>query len=81
VIHPQCRTDESALSLTYVLDLCLRSRWPLPTSQSSTVPRINVERYGRTPKAAGGAAAKEFFASNFRYSQVEMTVDEDSIST
>jgi hypothetical protein len=27
------------------------------------------------------AAAKEFFASNFCYQQVEMTVEEDRIST
>jgi|GEM_PF-2890633 len=49
--------------------------------QSPTVPRINVERHGRTPEVAGAAGAKEFFASNFRYVQVEMTVDEDNIST
>jgi hypothetical protein len=44
------------------------------------VPRINVERHGRTPESASRAAAKEFLASNFRYAQVETTVDEDSIS-
>jgi hypothetical protein len=44
------------------------------------VPRINVERHGRTPESASKAAAKEFFASNFRYQQVETTVDEDRIS-
>jgi hypothetical protein len=52
--------------------------WPGPR-QSSTVPRINVERHGRTPESASQAAAKEFFASNFRYQQVETTVDEDLI--
>jgi len=30
---------------------------------------------------AGKAAAKEFLAANPRYWQVEMTVDEDSISS
>ena len=35
VIHPQCRTEESALSYAHVLDLCLRSRWPLPTRTAS----------------------------------------------
>jgi hypothetical protein len=39
-----------------------------------------VERLGRTPEAASRSAAKEFFASNFRYSEVETTVDEDCIS-
>ncbi len=48
--------------------------------QSSRVPRINVERQGRTPEAASQAAAMEFFASNARYAQVEMTVDQDRIS-
>ena len=48
--------------------------------QSSGVPRINVERHGRTPEGASKAAAKEFLASNLRYLQVETTVDEDRIS-
>jgi len=48
--------------------------------QSSKVPRINVERHGRAPETASRTAAKEFFASNFRYAQVETTVDEDMIS-
>jgi hypothetical protein len=48
--------------------------------ETSSAPRINVERLGRTPEAASRAAAKEFFASNLRYSQVETTVDEDRIS-
>jgi hypothetical protein len=48
--------------------------------QSSRVPRINVERQGRSPESASKTAAKEFFASNFRYRQVETTVDEDRIS-
>jgi len=47
--------------------------------QSSAVPRINVERHGRTPESASRAAAKEFLASNSRYVQVETTVDEDRI--
>ena len=66
------------MSWTFVCDRDGRCQPGL--RQSSTVPRINVERYGRTPKAAGAAGAKEFFAANFRYAQVEMTVDEDSIS-
>ena len=48
--------------------------------QSSGVPRINVERQGRTPESASRTAAKEFLASNSRYMQVETTVDEDRIS-
>ncbi len=55
-------------------------RCQLGLRKSPMVPRINVERQGRTPEAAGAAGAKEFFASNFRYAQVEMTVDEDSVS-
>jgi hypothetical protein len=47
----------------------------------ASVPRINVRRHGRNPEDAGRAAAKEFLAANPRYSQVEMTVDEDSISS
>ena len=46
----------------------------------SGVPRINVERHGRTPEGASKAAAKEFLAANSRYLQVETTVDEDRIS-
>jgi hypothetical protein len=48
--------------------------------RNSRAPRVNVERQGRAPEAAGRAAAKEFLAANPRYSQVEMTVDEDCIS-
>jgi hypothetical protein len=48
--------------------------------QTTGVPRINVDRHGRTPELASGTAAKEFFASNGRYQQVETTVDEDRIS-
>jgi hypothetical protein len=38
-------------------------------------------RHGRSPEAAGRAAAREFLAANPRYLQVEMTVDEDHISS
>jgi hypothetical protein len=55
-------------------------RCRLGLRQSCRVPRINVERQGRAPETASKTAAKEFFASNFRYMQVEMTVDEDTIS-
>jgi hypothetical protein len=55
-------------------------RCRLGPRQSSEVPRINVERHGRTPELAARVAAKEFFASNVRYLQVETTVDEDRIS-
>jgi hypothetical protein len=47
---------------------------------NARAPRINVERRGRAPETAGRTAAKEFLASNLRYSQVETTVDEDCIS-
>ena len=47
---------------------------------SSGVPRINVQRHGRTPESAGRAAAREFLAANSRYVQVETTVDEDAVS-
>jgi hypothetical protein len=61
--------------------VCDRDGRCRPGSRESTsAPRINVERLGRTPEAASRAAAREFFASNLRYSQVETTVDEDSIS-
>jgi hypothetical protein len=42
--------------------------------------RAGTPGLGRAPEAAGRAAAKEFLAANPRYSQVEMTVDEDCIS-
>jgi hypothetical protein len=48
--------------------------------QTTGVPRINVDRHGRTPELAARTAAREFFASNARYLQVETTVDEDRIS-
>jgi hypothetical protein len=48
--------------------------------QTTGVPRINVDRHGRTPEIASRTAAREFFASNARYLQVETTVDEDRIS-
>lgn len=48
--------------------------------QGRSVPRINVERHGRTPESASRVAAKEFLASNVRYGQVETTVDEDRVS-
>jgi len=38
-------------------------------------------RHGRNPEDAGKAAAREFLAANPRYLQVEMTVDEDDISS
>jgi hypothetical protein len=55
-------------------------RCRLGPRQNSGVPRINVERHGRAPELAGRVAAKEFFASNVRYLQVETTVDEDRVS-
>ncbi|HME68696.1 MAG TPA: hypothetical protein VKM54_02375 [Myxococcota bacterium] len=67
------------MSWTFICDR--DGRCELGLRHSPTVPRINVERHGRTAEAAGAAGAKEFFASNFRYAQVEMTVDEDNIST
>jgi len=48
--------------------------------QTTGVPRINVERHGRTPETASRTAAREFFASNVCYLQVETTVDEDHVS-
>jgi len=47
---------------------------------SRGVPRINVDREGRSPEIASRTAAREFFAANVRYLQVETTVDEDTIS-
>jgi len=67
------------MSWTFICDRDGRSH--LGLRQSLAVPRISVERQGRTPEGASRAAAKEFFASNSRYAQVEMTVEEDSIST
>ena len=55
-------------------------RCRLGPRQSSGVPRINVERHGRAPETASRTAAKEFFASNLLYMQVETTIDEDAIS-
>jgi len=55
-------------------------RCRLGMRESPRVPRINVERNGRNPEDASKAAAREFFASNPRYAQVEMTVDQDEIS-
>jgi hypothetical protein len=52
----------------------------LGVRQNTRIPRINVDRQGRTPELASGTAAREFFASNARYLQVETTVDEDRIS-
>ena len=70
--------EVSAMSWIFVCDRDGRCRPGL--RQSSGVPRINVERHGRTPESAGRAAAKEFLASNSRYLQVETTIDEDRIS-
>ena len=56
-------------------------RCRLGPRQNPGVPRINVDRNGRTPEIASRAAAKEFLASNVRYRQVETTVDEDRISS
>jgi hypothetical protein len=67
------------MSWTFVCDRDGHCR--LGLRQSPRVPRINVERQGRSPENASRAAAKEFFASNLRYSQVEMTVDEDKINS
>lgn len=70
--------EVSAMSWIFVCDRegkCRPGR-----RQSSGVPRINVDRHGRTPEIASKAAAKEFLASNLRYVQVETTVDEDRIS-
>jgi len=55
-------------------------RCRLGPRQTTGVPRINVDRDGRTPEIASRTAAREFFASNLRYLQVETTVDEDRIS-
>ena len=55
-------------------------RCRLGPRQTAGVPRINVDRHGRTPELASRTAAMEFFASNARYLQVETTVDEDAIS-
>jgi plasmid stability protein len=49
-------------------------------SGASSIPRINAARHGRGPEEAARDGAKEFLAANHRYRQVEMTVDEDSIS-
>ncbi len=38
-------------------------------------------RHGRSPEDAGKAAAREFLAANPSYLQVQMTVDEDNISS
>ena len=70
--------EGSAMSWIFVCDRNGTCRPGLRLSVG--VPRINVERHGRTPENASKAAAKEFFASNFRYRQVETTVDEDRIS-
>jgi hypothetical protein len=70
--------EASAMSWSFVCDRDGKCRPGV--RQSSGVPRINVERHGRTPESASRAAAKEFFASNLRYLQVETTVDEDRIS-
>lgn len=56
-------------------------RCRLGPRQSNAVPRINVDRDGRTPELASRTAATEFFASNVRYLQVETTVDEDRIGS
>jgi hypothetical protein len=67
------------MSWTFVCDRNGRCK---PGSRIRTsVPRINVGRHGRNPEDAGKAAAREFLAANPRYLQVEMTVDEDYISS
>ena len=66
------------MSWTFVCDRS--GRCDAGSRNGTSVPRINVGRHGRSPEAAGRAAAKEFLAANPRYGQVEMTVDEDSIS-
>jgi hypothetical protein len=61
--------------------VCDRSgRCVVGSRKRNSIPRINVRRHGRNPEEAGKAAAKEFLAANPRYGQVEMTVEEDSIS-
>ena len=44
-----------------------------------TVPQITVRRSGKTPEEACMDAAKAFFASpdNLRYSQVEVTIEQN----
>ena len=44
-----------------------------------TVPQRTVKRSGQTPREACKAASEVFFASpdNLRYTQVEVTVDDD----
>jgi len=66
------------MSWTFVWNRDGRCR--LGPRQSTGIPRINVDRAGRTPEIASRTAAREFFASNVRYLQVETTVDEDTIS-
>jgi hypothetical protein len=73
-----CECVSLGLMWIFVCDRDGRCR-PGPRENSSA-PRINVERLGRAPEVASRAAAKEFFASNLRYQQVETTVDEDLIS-
>jgi hypothetical protein len=66
------------MSWTFVCDRS--GRCVVGSRKRNSIPRINVRRHGRNPEEAGKAAAKEFLAANPRYGQVEMTVDEDSIS-
>jgi hypothetical protein len=67
------------MSWTFVCDRS--GRCVVGSRKRISIPRINVGRHGRNPEEAGKAGAKEFLAANPRYGQVEMTVDEDSISS
>jgi hypothetical protein len=67
------------MSWTFICDRTGRCEAGLRARNA--VPRINVMRHGRSPEDAGKSAAREFLAANPRYLQVEMTVDEDDISS
>jgi hypothetical protein len=67
------------MSWTFICDR--NGRCDAGSRKRTAVPRINVMRHGRNPEDAGKAAAREFLAANPRYLQVEMTVDEDDISS
>jgi len=67
------------MSWTFICDRT--GRFEVGLRKRNSVPRINVMRHGRSPEDAGKSAAREFLAANPRYLQVEMTVDEDDISS
>jgi hypothetical protein len=67
------------MSWTFICDR--NGRCEAGLRKRTSVPRINVMRHGRSPEDAGRAAAREFLAANPVYLQVEMTIDEDDISS